>query len=413
MNRFLILILIILVIKYLLNVLADWLNLSYLKPTLPDEFIGFHDRETYFRSQHYTREKTVLGMIQNTLFTFFTLGFILLGGFNAVDLLVRQLQLGSISTGLIYIFILLLASGILNLSFTVYSTFVIEEKYGFNKTTPMTFILDIVKSVLLLIVIGGPLLVLVLWFFQETGRLAPLYVWIAVSLFQIFLTFVAPVVIMPLFNTFIPLEQGELKSKIETYARAHDFFLEGIYTMDGSRRSAKSNAFFTGFGRSRRIVLLDTLIEKHTADELLGVLAHEMGHYKLGHIVKMIAISILENGLLLFLLSLFINNPGLFAAFKMEHISIYASLIFFGYLYTPLSTIISVFTRTLSRQFEYRADRFAVETTGGGETFIQALKKLSADNLSNLTPHPLHVFLFTGHPPVVERIRAIRQLKQS
>lgn len=399
-------------VKYLLNVLVDWLNLSHLKPLIPDEFSGFYDEGIYSRSQDYTRDKTILGLIQNTLFSVFVLGFILFGGFNAVDLLVRQLQFGSILTGLIYIFLLVLVSGILNLPFAVYSTFVLEEKYGFNKTTLLTFILDTVKSVFLLLIIGGPLLALVLWFFQTTGRLAPLYVWIAVSLFQIFLTFIAPVVIMPLFNKFIPLEKGELRSKIESYARDHDFKLKGIYTMDGSRRSAKSNAFFTGFGRSRRIVLFDTLIEKHTTDELLGILAHEMGHYKLGHIVKMILVSILENGLILFLLSLFINNQGLFAAFKMEHLSIYASLIFFGFLYAPLSTILSVFANALSRKYEYRADRFAIKTTGGKEIFIQALKKLSADNLSNLTPHPIKVFLFYSHPPVMERIQAIRQLKQ-
>jgi STE24 endopeptidase len=412
MNIYLILILIILVIKYLLDFGVDWLNVHHLKPALPDEFKGFYDKEKYFRSQQYTREKTVVGLIQNTFTTAFIMAFILAGGFNVIDQMVRKLPFGSILTGLIYILFLTLVSGILDLPFRIYSTFVIEEKYGFNKTTSLTFILDLVKGFLLLLVIGGPLLALVLWFFQETGSLAPLYVWVAVSLLQIFLTFIAPVVIMPLFNKFIPLEKGELRSEIERYARDHDFKLKGIYTMDGSKRSAKSNAFFTGFGRSRRIVLFDTLVEKHTADELVGVLAHEMGHYKLGHILKMMVLSILETGLLLFLLSFLMNNQALFAAFKMEQLSIYASLIFFGFLYAPVSTLLSVFTNVISRKHEYRADRFAVQTTKRGEIFVQALKKLSADNLSNLTPHPLKVFLFYSHPPVLERIQAIRQLKR-
>jgi STE24 endopeptidase len=412
MNIYLILILITLVVKYMLDFGVDWLNVHHLEPALPEEFKGFYDKEKYFRSQQYTRGKTVFGLIQNTITTAFIMAFILTGGFNVIDQLVRKLSFGSILTGLIYILFLILVSGILDLPFRIYSTFVIEEKYGFNKTTPLTFILDLVKGFLLLLIIGGPLLAMVLWFFQETGRLAPLYVWIAVSLFQIFLTFIAPVMIMPLFNKFIPLEKGELRSEIERYARDHNFKLKGIYTMDGSKRSAKSNAFFTGFGRSRRIVLFDTLVENHTADELVGVLAHEMGHYKLGHIFKMMVFSILETGLLLFLLSFLMNNQYLFAAFKMEQLSIYASLIFFGFLYAPVSTLLSVFTNVISRKYEYSADRFAVQTTKRGEIFVQALKKLSADNLSNLTPHPLKVFLFYSHPPVLERIQAIRQLKR-
>ncbi|MCK4943206.1 MAG: M48 family peptidase, partial [Candidatus Aminicenantes bacterium] len=202
MNIYLILILITLVVKYMLDSGVDWLNVHHLEPALPEEFKGFYDKEKYFRSQQYTREKTVFGLIQNTITTAFIMAIILTGGFNVIDQLVRKLQFGSILTGLIYILFLILVSGILDLPFRIYSTFVIEEKYGFNKTTSLTFILDLVKGFLLLLVIGGPLLALVLWFFQETGNLAPLYVWIAVSLFQIFLTFIAPVVIMPLFNKF-------------------------------------------------------------------------------------------------------------------------------------------------------------------------------------------------------------------
>jgi STE24 endopeptidase len=316
---------------------------------------------------------------------------------------------GPILTGLIYFLMLVVLSGILDLPIRIYTTFVIEEKFGFNRSTASTFILDLVKGFLLLVILGGPVMALVLWFFQKTGKLAPLIIWIAVSGFQFFLTFIAPVIILPLFNRFIPLEIGELRTSIEKYAREQGFSMKGIYTMDGSKRSAKTNAFFTGFGKSRRIVFFDTLMEKHSQEELISILAHEMGHYKLGHVLKMMIISILETGLLLFLLSFFINNPGLFAAFKMERLSIYASLIFFGFLYTPIATFLSIIQNMLSRAYEYQADHFAVRTTGESGTFVTVLKKLSADNLSNLFPHPLKVFLSYSHPPVLKRIEAIRK----
>jgi STE24 endopeptidase len=217
------------------------------------------------------------------------------------------------------------------------------------------------------------------------------------------------VVIMPLFNKFFPIEEGELKRAIEDYAAKQDFKLKGIFTMDGSKRSTKSNAFFTGFGRFRRIVLFDTLIPKHTVEELVSVLAHEMGHYKKGHIRKSIVLSILTTGVMFFILSLFINNKELFSAFKMQETSIYASLVFFGFLYTPIEMILSVFENILSRRHEYDSDAYAVTTYKKPEAMITALKKLNVDNLSNLTPHPLKVFLSYSHPPILERIKAIRK----
>ena len=220
--------------------------------------------------------------------------------------------------------------------------------------------------------------------------------------------FVAPILIMPLFNKFIPLEEGDLKSTILDYAKKEQFSLKGLFTMDGSKRSTKSNAYFTGFGRFRRIVLFDTLIEKHTTQELLTIVAHEMGHYKKQHILKMVVMSILSSGMMFFLLSLFLNNPMLFEAFKMEHISIYASLIFFSFLYSPIESVLSIFGQVMSRKHEYEADAYAVDTTRLPLDFISGLKKLSVDNLSNLTPHPWKVFLEYSHPPVLERIKAIK-----
>jgi STE24 endopeptidase len=410
MNIYLIFILTILLTKYALEFLAEALDIRQVKPANPpEEFRRTYIQEKYRRSQLYSRERSVFSIIRSTINMGLVITFILLGGFNFFDRLARSWVQGPILTGLIYFLMLVVLSGILDLPIRIYTTFVIEEKFGFNRSTASTFILDLVKGFLLLVILGGPVMALVLWFFQKTGKLAPLIIWIAVSGFQFFLTFIAPVIILPLFNRFIPLEIGELRTSIEKYAREQGFSMKGIYTMDGSKRSAKTNAFFTGFGKSRRIVFFDTLMEKHSQEELISILAHEMGHYKLGHVLKMMIISILETGLLLFLLSFFINNPGLFAAFKMERLSIYASLIFFGFLYTPIATFLSIIQNMLSRAYEYQADHFAVRTTGESGTFVTVLKKLSADNLSNLFPHPLKVFLSYSHPPVLKRIEAIRK----
>lgn len=410
MNVYLIIILAILVGEYLLDVITERLNLQRLTPEVPGPFKGYYDEEKYARSQAYTRENSKFGLIQDTVSIFIIIPFILLGGFNYVDQLVRGFRLGSILTGLVYIFLLITASTLLSLPFSIYDTFVIEEKYGFNRTTPKTFILDLIKSFFLFILVGGPVLAAVLWFFEKTGALAPLYIWAVVVLFQLFMVFIAPYVIFPLFNKFTPLEEGELKSAIENYAREHHFKMQGVFKMDGSKRTTRANAAFTGFGKSRRIILYDTLMEKHTTDELVVILAHEMGHYKLRHMVKTMIIAFFETGLMFFILSLFINNRELFDAFKMKELSIYASLIFFGFIYSPVSMLLSIITNIFSRKQEYEADRYAVKTTGKKEALITALKKLSVDNLSNLTPHPLKVFFYYSHPPELERLKTIEKI---
>ena len=409
---FLVIILAILIGEYLLNLIVETKNVRFLRTDLPDEFSGYYDRGKYRKSQEYLKENTRFGLITDSIATPVTIAFILFGGFNLIDQSARSFHLSTIPTGLIFAAVLMLASQIVAIPFSIYSTFVIEEKYGFNKTTPRTFVLDILKTWVLAAVIGGILFLAVLWFFEEAGPWAWAYCWIAVTLFQVFLLFVAPVVIMPIFNKFTPLEDGELREAIEEYAKKQDFKLKGVFTMDGSKRSTKSNAFFTGFGRFRRIVLFDTLIEKQTKDELVSVLAHEMGHYKKKHILKSIVISIFTTGLMFYILSIFINNRELFAAFQMQHTSIYASLFFFGFLYAPIDMILSVFGNMLSRRHEYEADGYAVATYRKPQSMITALKKLSVDNLSNLTPHPLKVFLTYSHPPVLERIRAIRKLRE-
>ncbi len=409
MNIYLIIILAIIVIEYFLGLLVEKLNIKNASDALPQEFEGFYDAEKYKLSQEYLKENTNFSLLKDTIFTIITIIFILIGGFNFVDNLARDFTKGPIITGLIFTGMIIFGAQILGLPFSAYHTFAIEAKYGFNKTTIRTFILDIIKAFILTAIIGSAILSAVFWFFQAAGNLAWVYCWIAITIFQLFLLFIAPVVIMPLFNKFIPLEEGELKTAIENYAKEQNFVLKGIFKMDASKRSTKSNAFFTGFGRFRRIALFDTLIAKHTTDELASVLAHEIGHYKKKHFIKGMLLSIITTGIMLFILSFFIKNPGLFAAFKMQNLSIYASLFFFGFLYSPINLFFSIFANVISRKHEYEADVFAVSTYRKPEAFIVALKKLTVDNLSNLTPHPLKVFLDYSHPPVLKRIEAIKK----
>ena len=408
MNIYLVIILAILIGEYILNLIVENLNVSSVCTVLPGEFEGFYDADKYKKSQNYLKENTKFSLIKDTIFTVVIVVFILVGGFNFADKLARGFNLGPIPTGLIFAAILMFAIQLLNIPFSIYRTFVIEEKYGFNRSSVRTFVLDILKTWFLGAIIGGIVFAGILWFFAKIGSGAWVYCWIGVTLFQLFLVFIAPVVILPLFNKFTPLERSELKKAIEEYAAGEKFKLKGIFKMDASRRSSKANAYFLGFGKYRRIALFDTLIAKHTIDELVSILAHEIGHYKKKHIIKQIAISIITMAVMFFILSIFINNKGLFAAFKMDQTSIYASLFFFGFLYIPISMVFSILSSFLSRRYEYEADLFAVSTYKRPQAFIVALKKLTVDNLSNLTPHSLKVFLHYSHPPVLKRIQAIR-----
>ncbi len=269
----------------------------------------------------------------------------------------------------------LLLSALVNLPFTVYSTFVLEQRFGFNTTTLATFLLDRLKTALLAVLLGGPLLAGILWFFERSGQAAWVFCWIASAAFILVIQFVAPAWIMPLFNTFTPLEDGELKETITTYADSQQFAIQGIYTMDGSKRSTRANAFFTGFGRFRRIVFFDTLMEKLSTSEIVAVLAHEMGHYKRRHVPAMTILSLLQMGLTFFILSFFLGNRGLFDAFGMEHLSVYAGLVFFGFLYAPISTLLAVGFNIFSRRNEYQADNYARQSLGDGDGVNQRVKE--------------------------------------
>lgn len=411
MNLYALIILAALLADFLLAGVAKGLNLRTLSKPLPDEFAGVFDPEAYARMQAYAREKTVFSLITAAFDLAVLLIFWFAGGFNWLDQLVRGWGWPPLVNGLLYIGLLMAASGALSLPFTVYHTFVIEAKYGFNRTTVKTFILDLVKGLVLAVVLGGPLLAGLLAFFQYAGAWAWFYAWVVTSGYSLLVSFVAPTWIMPLFNKFTPLEEGELRTAILTFTEKVRFPLRGVFVMDGSKRSTKSNAFFTGFGRNKRIVLLDTLIEKQTTVELVAVLAHEIGHYKKKHILIGMLISIVHMGIMFFLLSLFIRVVELHAAFRMEQLSLYAGLVFFGLLYSPVEMILGPLTNGLSRRHEYQADHFAA-VSGLGEAMISALKKLSRDNLSHLTPHPFYVWLTYSHPPVLERIQHLRIFSQ-
>ena len=410
MNTFAVIILVALVGEYVLSVATGVLNARAFSPTLPAEFTGVFDDATYAQAQRYTATRTRLGLIRGAFDLAVVLLFWFAGGFEWLDQALRGLDRGPVVTGLLYIGGLGVASTLLGLPFRIYSTFGIEARYGFNRTTPTTFVADLLKGVLLAVVLGGALLAIILGFFEWAGPLAWLWCWIAATVFMLAIQFVAPTWIMPLFNTFTPLDTGDLHDAILQYARSARFPLRGIFVVDGSRRSSKANAFFTGFGRHKRIGLFDTLVEQYTVPELVAVVAHEVGHYKKRHVWQGMALSIAHLGAMLWILSLFLEQEGLFAAFYVTEPSVYAGLLFFGLLFTPVELVLSVLVNLFSRRNEFEADRFAAETTGSGEPLIDALKKLSADTLTNLTPHPLAVFLSYSHPPVLQRIAALRRL---
>jgi STE24 endopeptidase len=411
-NTFAIIILAALVLDFSLKLVSDLLNLKSLKLELPFVLQDIYNQEDYRKSQEYLRTTTRFGLVDSSFTLLILLAFWFSGGFNWFDQVVTGWNFVPVVTGLRYIGILLFAYSLIKLPFDIYSTFVIEERFGFNKTTRRTFLLDMLKGFILALLLGGLLLAGILALFQYVGIYAWVYCWAAVVIFSLAMQYVAPTWIMPLFNKYTPMAEGELKEAILKYTGSVNFPIKNIFVMDGSKRSSKSNAFFTGFGRNKRIALFDTLIAQHSVPEMVAVLAHEVGHYKKKHILQGMIISIVHTGVLFFLLSLFLTSPGLYQAFGIGYQPIYAGLLFFGLLYTPIELVLSVVMQMLSRKNEYEADRFAAETIDEPNNLIVALKKLSATNLSNLTPHPFYVFLNYSHPPLLQRIQAIQKTKR-
>ncbi len=407
-NVYFIVILAAILAEFGLGVLADLLNLRALKLKVPRELEGVYEQQAYRKSQEYTRTVTRFSLITGAFQLLVLLAFWFSGGFNYLDQIVRSWNIIIPLAGVLYLGILMLAYSLLSLPFSIYSTFVIEERFGFNRTTVRTFILDHIKGLALGIALGVPLMMGIISLFYYAGQFAWIYCWIVVTLYSLVMQIVFPTWIMPLFNKFTPIEEGELKSAIMRYAKSARFPLKNVFVMDGSKRSSKSNAFFTGFGRNKRVALFDTFIANHPTDEILAVLAHEIGHYKKKHIPQGMAISIVHSGIVLFLLSLFLDAPGLYQAFFMDQQPIYAGLLFFSLLYTPIEMVLSIGINMLSRNNEYEADSFAAETIENRSSMVNALRKLASDNLSNLTPHPFYVFLHYSHPPLLQRIRALQ-----
>lgn len=398
----------ILVFDYAFGRVLTWLNLKSNRGPLPEELKDTYDEEKYDKTQEYNEVNTRFGVISGTFSFLLMLVMLLFGGFGLLDSWVREFTgfENPILIALVFFGVLAIASDILGTPFSLYHTFVIEEKFGFNKMTLGTYIADKIKGYLLGGIIGTAMVSLFIWFYHTTGELFWVYAWGAFTVFTLFITMFYSSWIVPIFNKLTPLEEGELRDAIENYAKGVGFKLDNIYVIDGSKRSSKSNAYFSGLGPKKKIVLYDTLIEQQTTEELVAVLAHEIGHYKKKHIPVGMAISILQMGLVLFILSLFIGNPLLSQALGAQEASFHIGILAFGMLYSPISTVTGILMNMFSRKNEFEADNYAA-TTYKGEALKNALKKLSANNLSNLRPHPLYVFINYSHPPLLERLRAI------
>lgn len=405
------LIIAILILDFLFDRLLDGLNASRWSNVLPAELRGIYDEEKYRKSQDYQRVNMRFGLLTSTLSFLAIMVFVIAGGFAFLDGWIRQVTEHPILMALLYFGILGLASDILSTPFSLYDTFVIEERFGFNRSTLKTWLTDKLKGWALSLVLGGGLLAILIWFFQIAGSWFWVYAWLFLTGFSVFMAMFYSSLIVPLFNKQTPLEQGPLREAIEEFARKADFRLDNIFVIDGSRRSSKANAYFSGLGPKKRIVLYDTLIEEHSTEELVAVLAHEIGHYKKKHIVKGMLLSAVTSAVMLYLLGLALNRPELSLALGVEQTSFHIGLIAFGLLYSPISTLLGIAGNWLSRKHEYEADAFAA-TSFDAAPLQQALKKLSVNNLSNLRPHPLNVFVGYSHPPLLQRLEHLEQFRK-
>jgi len=398
----------ILVLKFLVDQILDSLNASHFEDVIPEEVSDVYDPKEYKKSQSYKKTNHRFGIVTSLFSIVLTISFFFLDGFSLVDHFARVYSENSIVITLIFFGIILIGSDILTTPFSYYKTFVIEQKFGFNKTSKKTFFIDKLKGLLMSILIGGFILALITWFYEFTGAYFWLYAWGLVTLFSLFMNMFYSKIIVPLFNKQTALEEGDLKDAITKYANSVGFTLNNIFVINGSKRSTKANAYFSGFGNQKRITLYDTLINDLTINEIVAVLAHEVGHYKRKHIIFNLIASILLTGLSLFLLSLFIQTPILSKALSVSIPSFHIGLIAFGILYSPISEITGIFMNYMSRKFEYQADNYAKETFSS-EPLISSLKKLSKNSLSNLTPHFLYVFIHYSHPTLFERIKNLKQ----
>jgi STE24 endopeptidase len=412
----------ILVFEYVLERILAWLNSTYWQDELPAVLAGIYDNEKYKKSMRYEKDKHKFSLVVSTLTFVAMMATLLFGGFAWLDVLVRRVTMNPILLTLLYFGTLGLITAILSIPFEIYHVFVLEEKFGFNRTTPKTFILDKIKGLLLGAVIGGGLIALVVFIYQSTGNWFWVIVWGVIAVFMIFMTMFYSNLIVPLFNKQRPLEPGALRDAIESFSSKVGFKLANIYVIDGSKRSNKANAYFTGIGMKKRIVLYDTLIKDHTIDELVGVLAHEIGHYKKKHTTLSILLSLVQNAMMLFILSLFIRKNSPISQSLCQAMSGFSGIpvtqsfqigiLAFGMLYSPLSMILGLAGNMISRANEYAADKYAA-INYHPKALQEALKKLSVNNLSNLMPHPSNVFFYYSHPTLLQRLTALEKLKST
>ncbi len=399
----------ILILNFIVDKVLNYLNAQHFKDDLPDEIADVYDAEEYRKSQIYKTTNYKFGILTSTFSLLITLLFFVFDGFEFVDSIARNFSNKPIIIALIFFGIIMIGSDFISTPFSYYKTFVIEEKFGFNKTTKKTFILDKIKGWLMLAILGGGILTLIIWFYQLTGKHFWLYAWALVAAFSIFMNMFYSKLIVPLFNKQTPLQEGSLRNKISEYAKSVGFNLNKIFVIDGSKRSTKANAYFSGFGNEKRVTLYDTLINDLNEDEIVSVLAHEVGHYKKKHIIFNLISSILLTGLTLFILSIFISKPILSEALGVAIPSFHIGLIAFGLLYSPISEITGLIMNYFSRKFEYQADNYA-KNTYKAEPLISGLKKLSKNSLSNLTPHKAYVFMHYSHPTLLDRIKSLKQI---
>ncbi len=402
-----ILIIAFIIAEFIFSRWLEWLNDKSWTDKIPAELEGLYDAEKYAKARAYDREKGRLGLVSGSLSFVLILGMLLFHGFALIDDWARTIAENETQVSLLFFAVLFIASDIIGLPFSIYGIFVIEEKYGFNKMTWRTFIADKIKSYLLAIILGGGLITLIIWFWNNTGEYFWLYAWVSLTVFTLFMSMFYTSTIMKLFNKFSPLPDGDLKTAINEYAARIKFPLNNIKVMDGSKRSSKANAFFTGLFGRKNIVLYDTLIEKNSTEELVAVLAHEVGHYKKKHVQQGMIISVLYSGALLFLFGWLAKSHLLYEVLGASQPGFHLAILTFSILYSPVSFVLGIAMNKLSRKNEYQADRFAKETYHA-EPLISALKKLSVDHLSNLSPHPLYVFFYYSHPTLLQRMRAMK-----
>jgi len=394
----------ILVLNFIVDKILDYLNAQRYNDPVPNELADVYDDSEYKKSQKYKKENYRFSILTSSFSLLVTLIFFFLDGFAFVDTFARTISENTIIIALVFFGIIMFASELLGIPFSYFHTFIIEDKYGFNKTSHKTFLLDKIKGWLMMVIIGGGLLALIIWVYENTGSNFWLYAWGIITVFSVLMNLFYARLIVPLFNKQTPLESGELRSKIENYATKVKFGLEKIFVIDGSKRSTKANAYFSGFGHEKRITLYDTLINDLDEEEIVAVLAHEVGHYKRHHIVFNLVATTAMTGFTFWILSLMLGSPLLSQALNVAEPSFHIGLIAFGVLYTPLSEITGLLMNFLSRKFEYQADNYA-KMTYKSEPLVSALKKLSKNSLSNLTPHRMYVFVHYSHPTLLERIR--------